>query len=75
MENYYLVRIDWAEWFPGSTVKVIQAIELGTDELLAEIKISTDEFWDLPGDEFEESDLEEWMLEALLEEYSENQGD
>ncbi len=74
MENYTLIRIDFAEWFPGATAKLLQAID-EDGELLAEIKVSTDEFWALPGDEFDEDDLDEELLERLLNDYSERQGD
>lgn len=74
MENYTLMRIDWAEYFPGATAKVLQAIDEDGD-LLAEIKVSSDVFWDLPGDEFDEDDLDEDLLEKLMEDYSQRQGD
>lgn len=74
MEDYTLVRVDWAEWFPGASAKVLQAVDVD-GELLAEINVSTDVFWSLPGDEFDEDDLDEELLERLLNDYSERQGD
>lgn len=75
MEDYTLVRIDWSEWFPGANNYVVQAVDNQTEELLAEVTVSKDVFWSLPGDEFDEDDLDEGLLERLLDAYSEAQGD
>ena len=75
MDNYYLSRIDLAEWMPGANGYILQALDNDTNDLIAEISIDKYTFWSLPGDTFEESDLEDDLLEKLLNEYSELQGD
>lgn len=76
MENYYFNRVDMSEWFPGATAKLLQALDNDTNDLLAEISVTPVEFWSLPGDTFEEDELEdEEIFERVLDSYSERMGD
>lgn len=76
MDNIFFERVDMAEWFPGATGHYLRALDRDTLELEAEICLTSEEFWDLPGDTFEEDELkDEKILERILNEYSELQGD
>lgn len=76
MDNIFFERVDMAEWFPGATDHYLRALDRDSLELEAEIILTADEFWSLPGDTFEEDELEdENILARILTEYSERQGD
>lgn len=76
MDNIFFERVDMAEWFPGATDHYLRALDRDSLELEAEIILTADEFWSLPGDTFEEDELEdENILTRILTEYSERQGD
>lgn len=76
MDNIFFERVDMAEWFPGATDHYLRALDRDSLELEAEVILTADEFWSLPGDTFEEDELEdENILARILTEYSERQGD
>lgn len=76
MDNIFFERVDMAEWFPGATGRYLRALDRDSLELEAEISLTADEFWSLPGDTFDDDELEdESILERILTEYSERQGD